>query len=41
MTEEQAHGYRNLRHHEALGYWPALHARMGARTTRIRTSAAA
>jgi 8-oxo-dGTP pyrophosphatase MutT (NUDIX family) len=28
MTEEQAHGYCNLRHHEALGYWPAQHAQM-------------
>ena len=28
MTEEQAHGYCNLRHHEALGYWPAQHAEM-------------
>lgn len=28
MSEEQAHGYCNLRHHEALGYWPAQHARM-------------
>jgi hypothetical protein len=27
MTEEQAHGYCNLRHHEALGYWPAEHAK--------------
>ena len=28
MTEEQAHGYCNLEHHRALGYWPAQHARM-------------
>jgi 8-oxo-dGTP pyrophosphatase MutT (NUDIX family) len=28
MSEEQAHGYCNLRHHEALGYWPAQHAQM-------------
>ena len=28
MTEEQAHGYCNLLHHRALGYWPAQHARM-------------
>jgi hypothetical protein len=28
MTPEQAKGYCNLRHHEALGYWPAQHARM-------------
>ena len=28
MTEDQAHGYCNLRHHEALGYYPATHARM-------------
>ena len=26
MTEAQAHGFCNLRHHEALGYWPAQHA---------------
>lgn len=28
MTEDQAHGYCNLRHEQALGYWPAQHARM-------------
>jgi len=28
FSEEQADGYCNLRHHEALGYWPAQHARM-------------
>jgi 2'-5' RNA ligase len=28
MSEEQAHGYCNLLHHRALGYWPAQHARM-------------
>jgi len=28
MTPEQAKGYCNLRHHGALGYWPAQHARM-------------
>jgi 8-oxo-dGTP pyrophosphatase MutT (NUDIX family) len=28
MTPDQAKGYCNLRHHEALGYWPAQHARM-------------
>ena len=27
MTEEQAHGYCNLLHHRALGYWPAEHAK--------------
>jgi len=26
MTPEQAKGYCNLRHHGALGYWPAQHA---------------
>lgn len=28
MTPEQAKGYCNLRHHDALGYYPATHARM-------------
>lgn len=28
MTDEQAKGYCNLRHHDALGYYPATHARM-------------
>jgi 8-oxo-dGTP pyrophosphatase MutT (NUDIX family) len=28
MTEDQAHGYCNLEHHRALGYWPAQHAQM-------------
>lgn len=28
MTPEQAKGYCNLRHHGALGYWPAQHAEM-------------
>jgi hypothetical protein len=28
MTPDQAKGYCNLRHHEALGYYPAQHARM-------------
>ena len=28
MTEEQAHGYCNLEHHRALGYYPPTHARM-------------
>ena len=27
MTEERD-GYCNLRHHEALGYWPSQHAAM-------------
>ena len=26
MADEQAAGYCNLRHHEALGYWPSQHA---------------
>lgn len=26
MNPDQAKGYCNLRHHEALGYWPAQHA---------------
>jgi hypothetical protein len=28
MTPEQAKGYCNLRHHDALGYYPGTHARM-------------
>jgi len=28
MTPEEAKGYCNLRHHDALGYYPATHARM-------------
>jgi len=28
MSPEQAKGYCNLRHHDALGYWPAQHAEM-------------
>ena len=28
MTPDQAKGYCNLRHHDALGYYPAQHARM-------------
>lgn len=28
MSPEQAKGYCNLRHHEALGFWPAQHAEM-------------
>lgn len=28
MSPEQAKGYCNLRHHDALGYYPATHARM-------------
>jgi 8-oxo-dGTP pyrophosphatase MutT (NUDIX family) len=28
MTPDQAKGYCNNLHHEALGYWPAQHARM-------------
>jgi 8-oxo-dGTP pyrophosphatase MutT (NUDIX family) len=28
MTVEQAHGFCNLRHHGALGYYPATHAAM-------------
>lgn len=28
MTPDQAKGYCNLRHHEALGFWPAQHAEM-------------
>jgi HK97 family phage prohead protease len=28
FTPEQAHGYCNLAHHAALGYWPAQHAAM-------------
>jgi 2'-5' RNA ligase len=28
MSPDQAKGFCNLRHHEALGYWPAQHAEM-------------
>src|SRR5262249_33618070 len=40
MTEEQAKGYCNLRHHDALGYYPATHARMEGKGVDLLTKAA-
>lgn len=39
MTEEEAKGYCNLRHHEALGYYPATHARMEGKGVDLLTKA--
>src|SRR5882672_9565411 len=40
MTDEQAKGYCNLRHHDALGYYPATHARMEGKGVNLLTKAA-
>ena len=37
FTPEQAHGYCNLAHHAALGYYPATHAKMEKGSHRMTT----